>query len=155
MLEDEYSNPLASAPEAEPGIYVYGEVVKELNVPNGTVKIGDYLFCGNKQLKSLILPESLEVIGKSAFAESGINDKVTIQNAIQTIEPYAFYNTKLSVVAIVGAPTMVVYNQYGERQSSISTADPLYSNYDSYYVAEKLRDSWAEYTWIRYIPEAE
>ena len=146
-LEDGYSNPIAAAPES--GIYIYGEVVSTLDVPSTTTEIGDYLFYGNKKLETVNFPDSLETIGYSSFRSSGLKDKLTIPGGIQTINPYAFYETKIKSVVIVGEPTIDVYNVHGEEVHTLSSGT-LYSNYEMYSLGKRFTEEWASYFFIRH-----
>ena len=48
-------------------LYVNGEEVTELIIPDGVTSIGDYAFCHCKGLTSVTIPISLKSIGESAF----------------------------------------------------------------------------------------
>lgn len=148
-LENATANPLSYYYADVGGIYVDGKVVSSIVVPSGTVEIGDYLFYGNRQLKSITFPSTLEVIGRSAFEESNLDGNIVIPATINKILPYAFCNTLLSGVTIEGSPTMEVHDEGGRATYVLSTANPLYSNYEPYSVADKLRKDWSAYVWVR------
>ena len=57
-----YSTPLIGA-----NLYVDGELVTELAVPDGCGRIGNYAFYQNPSIERVILPESVSDIGSNAF----------------------------------------------------------------------------------------
>lgn len=51
----------------EDGVFA-GSEIESITIPEGVTGIGDYAFYGASKLKSVILPSTLEKIGKGAFA---------------------------------------------------------------------------------------
>lgn len=49
-------------------LYLNGEKVTDLVIPDGVTNIGDYAFIGCTSLKSVTVPESVEYIGRYAFS---------------------------------------------------------------------------------------
>lgn len=88
-----YANPLSNGGD----LYLNGEKISELEIPDGITKISDYAFTGgltgSSCITSVTIPDSVTSIGDSAFyncknlAEINISDNVTI------IGSYAFNNT--------------------------------------------------------------
>lgn len=58
-----YSNPLINDGE----LYLNGEIIRNLVVPNGVTKIGSYTFYYCSSIKSVSIPDSLTEIGYRAF----------------------------------------------------------------------------------------
>ncbi len=76
--------------------YKYQGKMSILHVRNAIKKINEYAFYGNKFLKTVYMPESLETIDKYAFAESAVENILfpgTFAEA-KHIGDYAFYNCK-------------------------------------------------------------
>jgi tetratricopeptide (TPR) repeat protein len=71
-------------------INTYGFI--EIAIPNGVTKIDDYKFRGKSTLKSVIIPEGVKSIGRSAFCECTSLTNVTMPSTITEIGEYAFYN---------------------------------------------------------------
>ena len=58
-----YANPMYYADN----IYVGGELMEELTIPEGTEKLGRHVFDGMTSLKSITIPSSVTAIGYAAF----------------------------------------------------------------------------------------
>lgn len=63
--------------------------VSSYEVPAGVVKLGDGAFAGTPELKSIVLPDGLEIIEGSCFNASGL-ESVTIPASVKRIDHYAF-----------------------------------------------------------------
>jgi len=70
------SNPLFNACN----LYLNGELVEELVIPEGVEDIADYVFAGCKSIKSVSFPESLESIGLSEFNNCSSLNSVYIKD---------------------------------------------------------------------------
>lgn len=96
-------------------LYVNNNLVTEINIPDGVTAIGNYVFYGCSDLKSITIPDSVTSIGDYAFSRcsglisctipdtvTSITDglfmncsalkSVTIPDSLKTIGDYAFYN---------------------------------------------------------------
>ena len=80
------SNPLLYAYH----LYLNGEEVKDLVIPNSVTSIGDYAFCSCLGLTSVTIPNSVTSIGNSAFSSCSGLTSVTIPNSVMSIGQYAF-----------------------------------------------------------------
>ena len=69
---DNSANPLHCAKN----LYLNGELVTELVIPDGVTKIGDYAFSGCSGLASITIPAGVANIGNSAFNECSNLKKV-------------------------------------------------------------------------------
>ncbi len=72
-------------------LYVNGELVTELAIPEGVKRIEKSIFRGCLSINSLILPNSLEFIGESAFEECDALESITLGNGLKTVEKDAFF----------------------------------------------------------------
>ena len=77
-----YSNPLYYAKN----LYLNGELVTDLIIPNGVKKIPNYAFHGCTSIKSVIVGNDVEYIGARAFAECNHLTSVIIPNANHDID---------------------------------------------------------------------
>ncbi len=75
------------------------EVTGELNIPDGTTEIGDYVFYNYTAINSVTMPESVQSIGGRAFYRCTELKTVTIGEGVQSIGEYAFaYCSSLTTV---------------------------------------------------------
>ncbi len=81
------SNPLQHAHH----LYLNGEEVKDLVIPNSVTSIGDFAFCWCSGLTSVTIPNSVTSIGDGAFRSCSGLTSVTIGNSVTSIGDYAFY----------------------------------------------------------------
>ena len=91
------SNPLAYGAE----LYLNGQVIKDLTIPDNVTKIGAYAFSDCISLTSVSIPSSVTSIGGSAFLGCSSLTSVTIPSGVKTIETGTFRNcTSLTSVTI-------------------------------------------------------
>ncbi len=83
---DSDSNPLCYAHH----LYLNGEEVKDLVIPNSVTSIGDYAFYWCSGLTSVTIPNSVTSIGDDAFGGCSGLTSVTIPNSVTNIGDYAF-----------------------------------------------------------------
>jgi hypothetical protein len=78
-------------------VYSYGAFVgnklESVTLGKGLKKIGSFAFGGNKELKEVVIPDSVTVIEVAAFYNCGIT-KVTFGNGLKKIEKSAFASNK-------------------------------------------------------------
>ncbi|MBQ5912064.1 MAG: leucine-rich repeat domain-containing protein [Bacteroidaceae bacterium] len=79
-------NPLSSAHH----LYLNGEEVKDLIIPDGLESINDYIFYGCSGLTSVTIPNSVTNLGRSAFSGCSGLTSVTIPNSVTSIGDGAF-----------------------------------------------------------------
>ncbi len=82
-----YSNPLCYASN----LYLNGEKVTDLVIPEGVTIIKDYAFNHYWVLKSVTIPNSVTTIGSSAFSICSGLTSITIPSSVTTIGNNAFY----------------------------------------------------------------
>ena len=98
------SNPLYYAHH----LYLNGEEVKDLVIPNSVTSIGDYAFRGCSGLTSVTIGNSVTSIGAEAFMGCSGLTSVTIPNSVTSIGDYAFsYCSGLTSVTIPNSVTSI------------------------------------------------
>ena len=91
------SNPLNYAHH----LYINGEEIKDLVIPNSVTTIGNYAFQYCSSLTSVTIPNSVTTIGTQAFSHCSGLTSVTIGNSVTSIGGKAFaYCTGLTSVHI-------------------------------------------------------
>ena len=104
LLKGEYSNPLYYAHY----LYLNGEEVKDLVIPNGVTSIGDNAFSYCSGLTSATIPSSVKSIGNCAFYYCYNMTSVTIPNSVTFIGYGAFSNcNSLTSVTIPNSMTSI------------------------------------------------
>ena len=71
-------------------LFLNGEEVKDIVIPNGVTSIGQYTFEGCSGLTSVIIPNSVTSIGNNAFYDCSGLTSVTIPNSVTSIGAFAF-----------------------------------------------------------------
>ena len=98
------SNPLSYAHH----LYLNGEEVKDLVIPNSVTSIGDYAFYDCSSLTSVTIPNSVTSIGQYTFSGCSGLTSVTIGNSVTSIGNYAFeYCKGLTSVTIPNSVTSI------------------------------------------------
>ena len=98
---DYYSNPLFYARH----LYLNGEEVKDLVIPNSFTSISNSAFSGCSGLTSVSIPNSVTSIGDCAFWGCSGLTSVNIPNSVTSIGDYTFY--KCSGLTSVTIPNSV------------------------------------------------
>ena len=91
-----FSNPLQYAHH----LYLNGEEITALNVPESVTDIGNYTFSGCRGLTSVTIPEGVKSIGNYAFSDCGGLTTVSIPSSMTSIGTSAFNGCKLRNVLI-------------------------------------------------------
>ena len=89
-------------------LYLNGEEVKDLIIPDGITSIGDYAFYSCSGLTSVTIPNSVTSIGNHAFRDCGDVTSVTIPNSVTSIGSEAFRGCRgLTSMAIPNGVTSI------------------------------------------------
>ena len=94
------SNPLYYAHN----LYINGELVENLTIPDGVTEIGSLAFSVCSRLKSVTIPNSVTSISNSAFNFCSSLTSFTIPDSVTSIGDYAFYGCS-SLTSIYCKPT--------------------------------------------------
>ena len=71
-------------------LFCYISSITSLTFHEKVRKIGDYAFSGCKGLKSLLIPESVDSLGRDAFSRCTNLQTINIPSGIKEIPPFAF-----------------------------------------------------------------
>lgn len=90
------------------GNYAFYEFTKlqSLSIGSSVTSIGEDAFYHTSALHTVTIPGTVRKIGIGAFQSSGLTS-CTLNKGIQTIDNYAFYNTKLKYLVIPDGITMI------------------------------------------------
>ena len=101
---DSYANPLYYAKK----LYLNGELVTELVLPDSVTSIGYHAFSNCSSLTSIEIPDSVTSIGISAFSGCSSLTSIEIGDSVTSIGSGAFYNcTYLSSIKIPDSVTSI------------------------------------------------
>ena len=118
---DYYANPLYYAHH----LYINGEEIKDLVIPNSVTNIGDYAFYGCSSLTSVTIPNSVTTIGYDAFYGCTGLTSITIPNSVTNIGDYAFYGcSSLTSVTIPNSVTEIGWRAFSGCSSLTSINIP-------------------------------
>ena len=106
-------------------LFLNGEEVKDLTIPNSVTSIGDYVFYGCSDLTSVTIPNSVTSIGRSAFEGCVGLTSVNIPNAVTSIGGSAFSGCSgLTSITIPNGVTSIKYSTFEGCSSLISITIP-------------------------------
>ncbi len=106
-------------------LYLNGEEVKDLVIPNSVTSIGKYAFQGCSGLTSVTIPNSVTSINQSAFASCSSLTSVTIPNSVTNIYTSAFRNCSgLTSVTIPNSVTSIGSSVFYNCSSLTSVTIP-------------------------------
>ena len=102
-FEDKWSNPLCYQKSEQsfisdkpvyksPQLYVNGQIITDLVIPNTVTSINDYVFNGCNYLESVVISNSVKTIGNFAFQDCYSLSSVTISDFVESIGDNAFSN---------------------------------------------------------------
>lgn len=122
-------------------------------IPNGVTEIGICAFSGQKDLKSIDIPQGVSVIGGEAFRGSGLTE-VFIPNGVKKIEFFAFFECKeLKAVYLPAGIEMIGDNAFRDIGACGFVLDgsigrirkSAFGNATIYTTAPKIPDRWRKY----------
>lgn len=104
------------------GLYIDGELITDLVVPEDVTEIGAHTFEGYEKLKSVVLHNGIDAIHKSAFLDCTNLTDVTFADEVEYIGPYTFdgtpwYENKPDGEVYIGK---MLYKYKGEMPSNTS-----------------------------------
>ena len=103
------SNPLKNGGN----LYLNGEVITDLLIPNGVKTIGKYAFNGCSSLSTVTIPNSVTSIGGYAFSYCRNLSSIIIPNSVTSIESSVFREcSNLSSITIPDGVTSIGENAF-------------------------------------------
>lgn len=116
--------------QSVPTLYVGGEILTELVIPEGITEIPDQTFVNCKSLEKLIIPEGVQRIGSSAFLFCENLKEITLPASLQSIDEGAFRGCEsISKVYIPSLEAwMNVHLDYDSSPMAAGTNTTIYIN---------------------------
>lgn len=106
-FEDAYANPLNYGAD----LYINGQLLTSMVLPEGAGKIGENTFPGYSQLTDIIIPASVRSIGQQAFMDCSSLRKIDFRGSVATIGGRAFRNC--TALAEVYSPSLEAWLDNG------------------------------------------
>ena len=146
-----YANPFYYADN----LYVNGELVTDLVIPDGVTTIGNYAFYNCSSLTSITIPDSVTSIGDSAFYNSSSLTSVTIGDSVTMIGSNAFSScSSLTCITIPDSIT-TVGNRAFYNCTNLQEFKGKFASYDGRcLIIDGVLNSFAPYNLTEYsIPD--
>ncbi len=106
-------------------LYVSGNKITELVIPEGVDSIKNYAFYNYAQLTSVTIPNSVTSIGSSAFSSCSSLTSITIPNSVTSIGNSAFSEcSSLTSITIPNSVTSIRYQAFYSCSSLTSITIP-------------------------------
>jgi len=115
-----YSNPISYARH----LFLNGEEVKDLVVPNGVTSIKNFAFFACNSLTSVTIPNSVTSIGSCAFFACNDLTSVSLSNSLTSIGESSFCSTSLTSVTIPDGVTSIEHKTFYECSGLTSVTIP-------------------------------
>ena len=90
----------AGKPVIEVGSFGGLEHLKKVTIPEGVLRLGDACFQRCPKLESLVIPESVEMIGRYLCEEDASLTSVTLSSKLQIIPELAFNGTAITSITL-------------------------------------------------------
>ena len=143
----EFGSSSASPMYYADNLYINGELLKDVIIPDSVTSIGSGAFYGCDGLTSVVIPDSVTSIGGSAFSNCSALTSVTIGNGVTSIGNSAFYNcSALTNVTIgEGVKNIDEYAFYGcsgitQTENGVSYVDDWVIDCDESVTSVQLRE---------------
>ena len=108
-------SPINGSSYSDPEIYVNGEKIYDLVIPDGVQNISADAFSTWNQITSVTIPKSVKAIGLGAFSSCKNLSNVFLSDSLKTIDKWAFGSCKsLTEITIPESVQEIGYNAFGE-----------------------------------------
>ena len=123
VFEDYRSNPLSYAHH----LFLNGEEVKDLIIPDGVTSIGNYAFYNCSGLTSATISEGVTSIGKEAFRGCEGLTSLSIPNSVSSIGDYAFYRCcgLTNIICYIQEPMKLLSSTFDDVPATATLYVPI------------------------------
>lgn len=135
------SNPLSPAYH----LYLNGQEIKDLVIPNSVSSIGDFVFQGCCGLSSVTIPNTVTTIGIGAFYGCSGLTSITIPNSVTSIGIGAFSGWDIpEVISKIENPFDIPTNTFNDNTFFNATLYVPKGTIDKY----KAKEGWKKFMFI-------
>lgn len=100
--------------------------MKEIQIPIGTTQIEDYAFSGNYLLEAVIIPETVKIIGKSAFWGCSKLKELKLPESLTIIKDSVFEGTDIQEITIPINVKYICGNPFAGCSCRLANNSPYY-----------------------------
>ena len=139
----DFANDFATPMRYAKNIWLDGQKLASVIVPEGITEIKAYTFYGFEDLIQVTIPEGVTAIGEHAFFSCSSLSSITIPESVTAIGDYAFYFCSLSSITLPEGVTAIgVYSFYDCRSlASITIPESVTAIGDSAFgLCDRLTD---------------
>lgn len=96
-------------------LYLNGELVKEVTIPEDVTDLSDLAFAGCTSLEKVNLPEGLVVIGEEAFKNCTSLKEIRIPSTVKAVQGYAFDGCSALEKVYITSAHLIACRDYKEQ----------------------------------------
>lgn len=112
----------------EGGVLVaYRGTAAEVSIPQGVRVIAGEVFLNHEEIESLVLPDSLQVIGEGAFEGCSSLSKITFGKNVEEIKDRAFKGNAMSEVVVPASVKKLGLQAFGNSLMTYAYGEPEYT----------------------------
>ncbi len=132
--------------------------IKEIILPKGLEIIGEFTFNTFQSLEKINFPESLRAINKAAFIHCKSLKNVQLNEGLEFIGEYVFTSCNLNVLNIPSTvkdiQPEIISNNKNLNKITVSKDNPIYSDMDCNVIYEKMSNTLIQACKSSIIPES-
>ncbi len=111
-------------------LYLNGELVKEVTIPEDVTDLSDLAFAGCTSLEKIILPEGLVVIGEEAFKNCTSLKEINIPSTVKAVQGYAFDGCSALEKVYITSAHLIACRDYKEQWMDEYGSESVFKNWN-------------------------
>lgn len=111
-------------------LYLNGELVKEVTIPEDVTDLSDLAFAGCTSLEKIILPEGLVVIGEEAFKNCTSLKEINIPSTVKAVQGYAFDGCSALEKIYITSAHLIACRDYKEQWMDEYGSESVFKNWN-------------------------
>lgn len=119
-------------------LYLNGELVREVTVPEDITDLSDHAFAGCTSLEKVTLPEGLVVIGEGAFLGCTALNEIRIPSTVKAVQGYAFDGCTALERIYLESPFLIACKDYDEQHLDQWDEEFIYDEWGCCLLADVL-----------------
>lgn len=111
-------------------LYLNGELVKEVTIPEDVTDLSDLAFAGCTSLEKIILPEGLVVIGEEAFKNCTSLKEINIPSTVKAVQGHAFDGCYALEKVYITSAHLIACRDYKEQWMDEYGSESVFKNWN-------------------------